>query len=74
MRFLVFVRVSYLPTSFLVLEAFLAERLVACKVDCRPDGEAWTDCLADGLSMPDHSAGGAAVTDSWAVGAEASDC
>ena len=53
LRFLVVVGVAFLATSFLVLEAFLAERLVACKVDCRADGEAWTDCLADGLSMPD---------------------
>ena len=51
-RFLV--GVAFLATSFLVLEAFLAERLVACKVDCRADGEAWTDFLADGLSMPDR--------------------
>jgi hypothetical protein len=48
------VGVAFLATSFLVLEAFLAERLVACTVDCRADGEAWTDFLADGLSMPDH--------------------
>ena len=52
--FLVVVGVAFLATSFLVLEAFLAERLVACKVDCRADGEAWTDFLADGLSMPDR--------------------
>ena len=54
LRFLVVVGVAFLATSFLVLEAFLAERLVACKVDCRADGEAWMDCLADGLSMPDR--------------------
>ena len=44
-RFLVVVGVAFLATFFLVLEAFLAERLVACTVDCRADGEAWTDCL-----------------------------
>ena len=54
LRFLVVVGVAFLATSFLVLEAFLAQRLVACKVDCRADGEAWTDFLADGLSMPDR--------------------
>ena len=46
--------VAFLATSFLVLEAFLAERLVGCKVDCRADGEAWTVCLVDGLSMLDR--------------------
>ena len=40
LRFLVVVGVAFLATSFLVLEAFLAERLVACKVDCQADGEA----------------------------------
>ena len=54
LRFLVVVSVAFLATSFLVLEAFLAERLVACKVDCRADGEAWTDYLVDDLSMPDR--------------------
>ena len=53
-RFLVVVGVAFLATSFLVLEAFLAERLVACTVDCRADDEAWTDFLADYLSMPDR--------------------
>ena len=48
------VGVAFLATSFLVLEAFLAERLVGCKVDCRADGEPSTDYLADGLSMPDR--------------------
>ena len=71
--FLVVVVVAFLATSFLVLEAFLAERLVACKVDCRVDSEAWMDCLADGLSMPYRRAGRAAVTDCWVVGVEASD-
>ena len=46
--------VAFLATSFLVLEAFLVERLVSCKVDCRANGEAATDCLADGLAMPDR--------------------
>ena len=46
LRFLVVVGVAFLATSFLVLEAFLAERVVACMVDCRADGEAWTDFLA----------------------------
>ena len=54
MHFLVVVGVAFLATFFLVLEAFLAERLVAYKVDYRADGEAWTDFLADGLSMLDH--------------------
>ena len=54
LRFLVVVGVAFLATSFLVLEAFLAERLVACTLDCRADGEAWTDFLADCLSMPDR--------------------
>ena len=54
LRFLVVVGVAFLATSFLVLEAFLALRLVACKVDCRADREAWTDFLADYLSMPDR--------------------
>ena len=54
LRFLVVVGVAFLATSFLVLEAFLAERLVACKVDYRAGGEAWTYFLADGLSMPDR--------------------
>ena len=48
-----FMCVTFLATSFLVLEAFLAERLVAYTVDCQADGEAWTDFLADCLSMPD---------------------
>ena len=52
LRFLV--GVAFLATSFLVLEAFLVEHLVACKVDCRADGESWTDFLADGLSMEDR--------------------
>ena len=34
-----FTGVAFLATSFLVLEAFLAECLVACKVDCREDGK-----------------------------------
>ena len=54
LRFLVVVGVAFLATSFLVLEAFLAERLVACTVDYRADGEAWTDFLADCLSMPNR--------------------
>ena len=54
LRFLVVVGVAFLATSFLVLEAFLAERLVGCKVDYQADGEALTDCLADDLSMSDH--------------------
>ena len=54
LRFLVVVGVAFLATSFLVLEAFLAERLVAYKVDWRADGEAWTDFLVDCLSMPDR--------------------
>ena len=54
LRFLVVVGVAFLATSFLVLEAFLAEHLVACKVDCRADDEASTDYLADGLSMQDR--------------------
>ena len=54
LRFLVVVGVAFLATSFLVLEAFLAERLVAGTVDCRADGEAWTDFLADSLSVPDR--------------------
>ena len=29
---------AFLVASYLVLEAFLAERLVVCKVDCRADG------------------------------------
>ena len=53
LRFLVVVGVAFLATSFLVLEASLVELLVAYKVDCRADSEAWTDCIADGLSMPD---------------------
>ena len=52
--FLVVVGVAFLATSFLVLEAFLVERLVACKVGCRADDEALTDYLADGLSLPDR--------------------
>ena len=54
LRFLVVVGVAFLATSFLVLEAFLAERLVACTIDYRANGEAWTDCLADGLAMLDR--------------------
>ena len=54
LRFLVVVVVAFLATLFLVLEAFLAERLVSNKVDYRADGEAWTVCLADDLSMQDH--------------------
>ena len=54
LRFLVVVGVAFLATSFLVLEAFLAERLVGYKVDCRADGEALTDCLAVGLCMSDR--------------------
>ena len=54
LRFLMAVGVAFLATSFLVLEAFLADRPVGYKVDCRADGEAWTDCLADGLSMLDR--------------------
>ena len=54
LRFLVVVGVAFLAISFLVLEAFLAGRLVACTVDYRADGEAWTDFLADYLSMPDR--------------------
>ena len=38
---------AFLAASFLVLEAFLAECLVGCKVDYRADSEAWTDFLAD---------------------------
>ena len=53
LRFLVVVVVAFLATSFLVLEAFLVERVVACKVVCRADGEAWMNFLAYGLSMLD---------------------
>ena len=54
LRFLVVVGVAFLATSFLVLEAFLAERLVGCKVDCRADGEAWMNYLAAVLSTLDR--------------------
>ena len=54
LRFLVVVGVAFLATSFLVLEAFLAERLFACMVDCRADDKAWMNCLADGVSMLDR--------------------